>query len=102
MFLYFHLIYINISFDHSEIREFNPNSKRRPRDVTKEIDVKDTIDWTELLYFKNARQLNKQTASDACIRFEHLIMSDTTAVVIEDAEEEDDEIVGENDFVVEG
>ncbi|KAL9552609.1 hypothetical protein MBANPS3_003692 [Mucor bainieri] len=84
-----------------EIREFNPNSKRRPRDVTKDMDVKDTIDWTELLYFKHGKRLDKQTASDACIRFEYLIMSDTTAVVIEDAADED-EVVGEDDFVVEG
>ncbi|KAK4509350.1 uncharacterized protein ATC70_007701 [Mucor velutinosus] len=84
-----------------EIREFNPNSKRRPRDVTKDMDVKDTIDWTELLYFKHGKRLNKQTASDACIRFEYLIMSDTTAVVIEDVADED-EVVDEDDFVVEG
>ncbi|GAN03777.1 hypothetical protein MAM1_0047d03232 [Mucor ambiguus] len=84
-----------------EIREFNPNSKRRPRDVTRDMDVKDTIDWTELLYFKNGKRLNKQTASDACIRFEYLIMSDTTAAVIEDVVDED-EVVGEDDFVVEG
>ncbi|CAO3606861.1 unnamed protein product [Mucor fragilis] len=84
-----------------EIREFNPNSKRRPRDVTRDMDVKDTIDWTELLYFKHGKILNKQTASDACIRFEYLIMSDTTAVVIEDVAEED-QVVGEDDFVVEG
>jgi hypothetical protein len=41
------------------------------------------IDWDELLYFKTGA-LNKETASDACIRFEYLIMSDTTAVIIED------------------
>lgn len=92
---------IHLVSDHSEIREFNPNSKRRPRDVTRDMDVKDTIDWTELLYFKHGKRLDKQTASDACIRFEYLIMSDTTAVVIEDVAEEE-EVVGEDDFVVEG
>lgn len=93
---------IHLVSDHSEIREFNPNSKRRPRDVTRDMDVKDTIDWTELLYFKHGKRLDKQTASDACIRFEYLIMSDTTAVVIEDVAEEEEEVVGEDDFVVEG
>lgn len=89
------------SFAYSEIREFNPNSKRRSRDVTKDVDVEDTIDWTELLYFKHGKRLNKQIASDACIRFEYLIMSDTTAVVVEDVPDQD-EVVGEDDFVVEG
>jgi hypothetical protein len=41
------------------------------------------IDWNQLLYFKYG-ELNKKTASDACCRFEYLIMSDTTAVVVED------------------
>lgn len=79
----------------SEIREFNPNSKRKARDVTKDVEVSGIIDWNELLYFKHGKTLNKQTASDACIRFEYLIMSDTTAVVIEDVAEEeyDDDLV---------
>lgn len=56
------------------------------------MEVSGIIDWNELLYFKHGKTLNKQTASDACIRFEFLIMSDTTAVVIEDvADEEDDD-----------
>lgn len=65
---------------HSEIREYNPNVRKRSRDVTKDLEVKNMIDWDELLYFK-VGALNKKTASDACIRFEYLIMSDMTVII---------------------
>jgi hypothetical protein len=45
------------------------------------MEVDGFIDWQQLLYFKKAGKLNRSTASDACYKFEHLIMSDTTAQV---------------------
>jgi hypothetical protein len=69
----------------SEIRQFNPNiKKKRSRDVTKDMEMNGFIDWNQLLYFKRGGKLNKQTASDACSRFEYLIMSDTTAIIVEE------------------
>ncbi|GAA5806517.1 hypothetical protein HPULCUR_012052 [Helicostylum pulchrum] len=66
-----------------EIREFNPNIKKKARDVTKDSEMNGLIDWYQLLYFKQGK-LNKITGSDACFKFEYLIMSDTTAVIAED------------------
>ncbi|KAI8082026.1 sister chromatid cohesion C-terminus-domain-containing protein [Thamnidium elegans] len=66
-----------------EIREFNPNIKKKARDVTKDSEMDGLIDWHQLLYFKQGK-LNRTTASDACFKFEYLIMSDTTAVIAED------------------
>lgn len=48
------------------------------------------IDWNQLLYFKYGSKLSKQTASDACLKFEYLIMSDTTAVVVQEEDVLDD------------
>lgn len=67
----------------SEIREFNPNVKKRARDVTKDLEINGLIDWNQLVYFKTGK-LNRITASDACCKFEYLIMNDTTAVIVED------------------
>lgn len=51
--------------------------------MTKDSELDGLIDWHQLLYFKQ-RKLNKTTGSDACFKFEYLIMSDTTAVIAED------------------
>lgn len=67
-----------------EIREFNPNIKKKARDVTKDLEMEGLIDWKQLLYFERGK-LDKITASDACYKFEYLIMSDTTAVISEDS-----------------
>lgn len=65
----------------SEIREFNPNVKHKARDVTVDSDIEAVIHFDELMYFQNG-QLTKQSASDACLKFEYLIMNDTTAVIV--------------------
>lgn len=57
--------------------------KKKARDVTKDLEMEGLIDWNQLLFFKLGK-LDKMTASDACFKFEYLIMSDTTAVISED------------------
>lgn len=50
--------------------------------------IEATINFDELLYFQTG-QLTRQSASDACIKFEYLIMNDTTAVIADKEEEEE-------------
>lgn len=51
------------------------------------MEVNGFIDWQQLLFFRKGGKLNKKTASDACYKFEYLIMSDTTAVIVKEDEE---------------
>lgn len=67
----------------SEIREFNPNMKKKNREVTKDLEMNGLIEWDQLLFFRHGK-LNRITASDACCKFEYLIMNDTTAVITEE------------------
>ncbi|KAG2212612.1 hypothetical protein INT47_000588 [Mucor saturninus] len=66
-----------------EIREFNPNMKKKNREVTKDLEMNGLIEWDQLLFFRHGK-LNRTTASDACCKFEYLIMNDTTAVITEE------------------
>lgn len=65
---------------HSEIRDFNPNVKKKTRDVTKDLEMDGLIEWDQLIFFRHG-VLNRMSASDACCKFEYLIMNDTTAVI---------------------
>jgi hypothetical protein len=48
--------------------------------VTVDPGIEAIINFDDLLYFKTG-QLTRQAASDACLKFEYLIMSDTTAAI---------------------
>ena len=80
--IYFNrMIFISVF---SEIREFVPNSTKKARDVVKDMEVDEYIEWNKLLYFESGYRLNKKTASDACYKFEYYIMSDTTITIVGD------------------
>ncbi|CEG81367.1 hypothetical protein RMATCC62417_15580 [Rhizopus microsporus] len=67
-----------------QICKYNPNNKHRSRDITKDLEMPQFIDWEEeLLYFKHCT-LDRRTGIDACSKFEYLIMNDTTALVMTD------------------
>ncbi|KAI9243867.1 sister chromatid cohesion C-terminus-domain-containing protein [Sporodiniella umbellata] len=69
-----------------EIREYNPNHKRRSRDVVKDTEMSQSIEWAEELFYFQHSRLDLVTGAQACSKFEYLIISDTTAIVTTDAE----------------
>ncbi|RCI03673.1 Sister chromatid cohesion protein 2, partial [Rhizopus stolonifer] len=69
-----------------EIREYNPNNTRRPRDVMKDIEMSQTIEWEEEITYFQHNCLDRRTGIQACSKFEYLIMNDATAIVTTDFE----------------
>ncbi|KAG1455139.1 hypothetical protein G6F55_007238 [Rhizopus delemar] len=67
-----------------EVREYSLTQKHRSRDVVKDIEVNQFIDWEEELQYFRYNRLNKQTAVDACTKFEYLIITDATVVITTD------------------
>ncbi|KAG1451105.1 hypothetical protein G6F56_008170 [Rhizopus delemar] len=67
-----------------EIREYNPNNTRRPRDVMKDIEMSQTIEWEEEITYFQHNCLDRRTGIQACSKFEYLIMNDATAIVTTD------------------
>jgi hypothetical protein len=67
-----------------EVREYSLTQKHRSRDVVKDIEVNQFIDWEEELQYFRYNRLDKQTAVDACTKFECLIITDATVVITTD------------------
>ncbi|KAI8369991.1 sister chromatid cohesion C-terminus-domain-containing protein [Blakeslea trispora] len=67
-----------------EIRQYKPNSSKKGRDITRDFEIQQCIDWNDLYYYRKGQKMCKLAAMDACLRFEHLLMNDATASVTED------------------
>ncbi|KAI8363943.1 sister chromatid cohesion C-terminus-domain-containing protein [Blakeslea trispora] len=66
-----------------EIRHYRPNSSTKGREITRNLDIQQCIDWNDLYYYRKGQNMCTLAAMDACLRFEHLLMNDTIASVIE-------------------